>query len=176
MNGTSWKVGVIAATALLLAFGFHFRKEPAPPPAPVPTFDKLILPDLQGTPRSLGQWPQRYRLINFWAPWCAPCRDELPLLIRLYPWWSARNVQFVGIAMDTPESVTTFVKTHPLPYPDLIGRDDTLSLTKSLGNAQQGLPMTVLLDSMNQVVWVKLGRLEETELTRELTQLTSQAR
>ncbi|WP_297485833.1 TlpA disulfide reductase family protein [Ferrovum sp.] len=171
MNGKLWKGGVIVATTLLLAFGFHFRQEPTPPPVAPPGFSRLTLPDLQGTPQSLGQWPQRYRLINFWAPWCTPCRAELPMLTRLYPQWSVRNVQFIGIAMDSPESVNAFVKTHPLPYPNLIGQDDTLTLTRNLGNAQQGLPMTVLLGPRDQVIWVKLGRLDEAELTRELARV-----
>ncbi|EQD67574.1 thioredoxin-related transmembrane protein [mine drainage metagenome] len=174
MNEKLLKGGVIVSTALLLALGFHFRSEPIPPPVAPPSFGKLILPDLQGTPQSLGQWPQRYRLINFWAPWCTPCRAELPMLIRLYPQWSARNIQFIGIAMDTRESVSAFVKTHSLPYPDLIGQDDTLTLTKSLGNAQQGLPMTVLLDHQDQVVWVKLGQLDEAELTQELARVSAE--
>ncbi len=90
------------------------------------------------------------------------------MLVRIYPEWKEKQLQFVGIAMDSPEAVTTFLQAHPVPYPTLIGQDNTLTLTKPLGNAQQGLPMTVLMNSAGHIVWVKLGRLKENELTSML--------
>ncbi len=157
---------------LLLVLGWAVSRHfPPPPLAPQPTtaWSHLTLPDDQGKNQTLGQWPG-LRLINFWAPWCTPCREELPLLRQIYPHWRERGVTFIGIAMDSAESVNAFLAKQPLPYPSLIAKDDTLSLTQSLGNAQQGLPMTLLLNAHDEVLWVKLGRLNAAELETILSQ------
>lgn len=134
-------------------------------------FNRLILADVSGKAQPLSQWQGHRRLINFWAPWCTPCREELPLLNGLYAEWHPQQVDFIGIAMDQPDAVKKFTRQLPLSYPSLIGEDDTLALTRALGNAQQGLPMTLLVGADDHIQWVKLGKLNETDLRAALTRL-----
>ncbi len=168
-----WSLPILI-TLLLIAF-YVFER-----PAMVPSsrtdshaLNRLTLSDIAGKPQPLQQWQGQPRLINFWAPWCTPCREELPLLNHLYPAWHSRGVIFIGIAMDQPDTVRQFTQKTPLSYPDLIGQDDTLSLTRAWGNAQQGLPMTLLIDAKDHIRWIKLGRLNDTELRAALDQLVS---
>ena len=61
--------------------------------------------DLQGNPRSLLEWDGRVRVINFWATWCAPCREEIPALVLSRNRLHASGVEFIGIAIDQAAKV-----------------------------------------------------------------------
>ena len=159
---------ILGLLTLYVADRLHSKSSPMSDSAPL---NRLTLQDGSGKMQPLAQWQGQPRLINFWAPWCAPCRAELPLLNQLYPEWHARQVHFIGIAMDQPDTVRAFARQHPLSYPDLIGQDDTLLLTRFWGNVQQGLPMTLLIGADDHIRWVKLGKLDEAELRTALTQL-----
>ena len=81
----------------------------------------LVLTDLNGQPQSLGQWRGKVLIVNYWATWCPPCREEMPGFSRLQDKYRDKGVQFVGISIDTADKIIEFQKTTPVTYPLLIG-------------------------------------------------------
>ena len=104
-------------------------------------------------------------LINFWATWCPPCIEELPLLDDFYKQNIVKSWQVLGLAVDQPSAVRKFLAKMPLSFPiGLAGLDGT-ELAKSLGNLAGGLPFTVVLGAGGQVRQRKMGRIDPAELT-----------
>ncbi len=127
-----------------------------------------VLPDLDGHMQPLKQWRGKVLVVNYWATWCAPCRDEMPMLSSLQTRFAARGVQFVGIANDEIGKVREFVKHTPVTYPLLIGNFGDFGITADLGNTAMGLPFTIILDREGEMRGVKLGRIQEEALVRQL--------
>ena len=123
----------------------------------------LTLADLAGTPRPLRGADGRPRLFNFWATWCAPCRQEIPLLNTLAARYQADHLEVVGIAIDFHDAVATFLQKVPMQYVTLIGEEDGLEAAHSFGMGM-ALPFSVFADGQNRVVAVKLGELHPDEI------------
>jgi thiol-disulfide isomerase/thioredoxin len=104
-------------------------------------------------------------LINFWATWCAPCVEELPLLERFYSRNNAKSLQMVGLAADKPAAVQNFLKKLPLTFPIGITDLSGIALSKSWGNLAGGLPFSVMLAADGHVMQRKMGKLSEDDLT-----------
>jgi thiol-disulfide isomerase/thioredoxin len=124
------------------------------------------LPDVGGVAHSLQQWRGRVLVVNFWATWCAPCREEIPGFVRLQERHGGRGLQFVGIAIDQPGKVADFAREFGINYPLLIGGPESLDLLREAGNKQAVLPYTVVIDRHGKVAsrqpgGLKEGRLEE---------------
>jgi thiol-disulfide isomerase/thioredoxin len=124
----------------------------------------LQLLDMEGKPRSLADFRGKRLLINLWASWCQPCLDEMPALQRAH----ADGAQIVGIAMDEPARARAFLRQHPLDYPQLLGRLEPPSTALLLGNRQEVLPYSVLLDERGLVLATHTGVLDATTLRRWL--------
>ena len=105
-------------------------------------------------------------LLNFWATWCPPCVEELPLLDEFYRSGRERGWQVLGLAIDQPSAVRTFLARQPLSFPvGLAGLGGT-ELTRGLGNTKGGLPFSVLFDRQGRLLERKLGRLSPQDLQR----------
>jgi peroxiredoxin len=128
----------------------------------------LSLPDLDGKPQPLGQWTGKILVVNYWATWCPPCKEEMPAFSRLHEKYAAKGVQFVGISIDSPEKVRKFQTETPVRYPLLLGTMETMQTAVNLGNVAQGMPFTVILDAKGTLHSTKLGRLSETALEQRL--------
>jgi len=103
-------------------------------------------------------------LINFWATWCPPCVEELPLLDRFYRENASNGWQVVGLAVDQPSAVRGFLQKMPLSFPvGLAGLGGT-ELGKSLGNLAGGLPFTVVLGAQGAVLHRKMGKVSASDL------------
>ena len=129
------------------------------------------LPDLKGIPQSVEQWRGRVLVVNYWATWCAPCREEIPGFVRLQDRLGASGVQFVGIAIDRPAQVASFAREFGINYPILIGGMESLDLLKRAGNQQEVLPYTVVIDRAGQVASRHPGGLKEARLEQLLKPL-----
>jgi len=176
-SAVAWlALGGIALLAAALGYrlGVWGKGADAPPPvAPaIPIFD-LVLTDLKGQPQSLGQWRGKILIVNYWATWCHPCREEMPGFSRLQDRYGDKGVQFVGISIDTVDKIIEFQKTTPVSYPLLIGDIDVMENSAKLGNTRQALPFTAVFDREGRLSATKLGRLSEPELERQLTELIS---
>lgn len=117
--------------------------------------------DLSGQPRRLSEWQGRVVLFNFWAPWCAPCREEMPILDA-----AARKYGFsaVGIGIDSAAKIREFSANYGIRYEMLVAGTEAIQLMKDLGNSSGGLPFSLVLDRRGRVVHRKLGPLAEGEL------------
>lgn len=105
-------------------------------------------------------------LLNFWATWCPPCVDELPMLDEFFRSGRDQGWQVLGLAIDQPSAVRAFLATRPLAFPiGLAGLGGT-ELARELGNAKGGLPFSVLFDREGRLVERKLGRLLPQDLRR----------
>jgi len=141
--------------------------------APALPIFELALADLNGQMQSFTQWRGKVLIVNYWATWCAPCREEMPGFSRLQDKYRDKGVQFVGISIDTVDKIIEFQKTTPVTYPLLIGDISTMENSAKLGNSRQALPFTAVFDREGRLSATKLGRLSEPELERQLTDLIS---
>jgi peroxiredoxin len=117
----------------------------------------LSLPDTSGRQQSLSQWRGKVVVVNFWATWCAPCREEMPEFVRAQREFGPRGLQLVGIAVDEPEKVVQFANELGLNYPALIGGYGAIELSKTLGNQLSALPFTIVIDRTGAVARTQLG-------------------
>ncbi len=146
--------------------------------APVPSGSAdsvfaLALTDVQARPQNPGQWRGKVLVVNYWATWCPPCRDEMPGFSRLQQQYRDNGVQFVGISNDDASKIIDFLKETPISYPLLIGDLDAMRSSANLGNTRQALPFTAVFDRQGALAMTKLGRLTEAELEPELKRLIS---
>lgn len=119
------------------------------------------LEDLAGRRQPLAQWRGQVVVLNFWAPWCPPCRKEIPGFIRLQQRYGAQGLQFVGVTLDDPEPVREYVQSAGINYPILLGGMRAVMLGQAAGNPQGGLPYTVILDRQGKPVTTLLGAVSE---------------
>lgn len=105
-------------------------------------------------------------LINFWATWCPPCIEELPLIDNFYRQNSAKSWQVLGLAIDQPSAVRTFLSRTPVSFPvGLAGLEGT-ALGKALGNRSGGLPFSVVVSASGDLLHRKMGKLSASDLAQ----------
>lgn len=131
----------------------------------------LSLPDARGTAQSLSQWRGKILVINFWATWCEPCREEIPGLQRLREKYIGKNVEVVGIAVDSAAKVLDYANQLKIIYPLVVGGMEAIELARNLGNKAGGLPFTIVLDTKSAIVLSRLGLIKEQELDQKLADL-----
>ncbi|MBS1226992.1 MAG: alkyl hydroperoxide reductase/Thiol specific antioxidant/Mal allergen [Proteobacteria bacterium] len=129
------------------------------------------LDDSNGKPQAIAQWQGKTLVVNFWATWCPPCREEMPSFSRLHNKYTGNGVQFVGIALDTADNVSKFSQQLTVSYPLLIADSQGSELTRQLGNTSLALPYTVVLGATGDVKLARLGRVGEGELDALLAQM-----
>ncbi|WP_296944206.1 TlpA disulfide reductase family protein [uncultured Massilia sp.] len=129
------------------------------------------LNDLAGKPQSLAQWKGKPLLVNFWASWCAPCVQEMPELSELAARDGGKTFHVIGIGIDSPTNLAEFAKKIKISYPLYVGGLGATDLARGLGNANGGLPYTVLIGADGQVRKTYLGRLKFDQLRADLAAL-----
>jgi thiol-disulfide isomerase/thioredoxin len=121
-----------------------------------PPFELL---DIAGAQRSAKEFDGKVVVLNFWATWCGPCREEMPMLVDLQRKYGARGLQVVGVALDDRESVENFAAEFGIDYPLMIGETEVMALGKRYGNTTGGIPYTALVDRAGRIQFLKAGRL-----------------
>lgn len=122
------------------------------------------LPDLAQQPQPLKQWMGKVMVVNFWAPWCPPCRKEIPGFIRLQDRLGPQGLQIVGVALDEPDKVQAYVDETGMDYPILLGGMQAVELGQAAGNRLGGLPYTVVFDRRGNAVATLVGEVAEERL------------
>jgi thiol-disulfide isomerase/thioredoxin len=164
-------VGVAAVAAIAgagLAYWHDKQKSIEAPTEPITgSIDQLWQLQFdtpEGRKLDMQSFKGKPLLINFWATWCPPCVEELPLLERFYRQNKAKSVQIVGLAADKPEAVRAFLKKLPLTFPIGITDLSGIALSKSWGNLAGGLPFSVMLAADGHVMQRKMGKLSDEDL------------
>jgi thiol-disulfide isomerase/thioredoxin len=169
--------------ALCLVAGFFVGREVWPPGPAGPAADaaaedppraaatrvpEFSLKDLAGATRSIGEWTGQATIINFWATWCAPCREEMPLLEQVHQERGGRGVAVVGIAIDREEPVRSFVGEIGVSYPILVGQMDATAAAEAFGPDFVGLPLTAFAAPGGEILDLHVGQVHAADLARFL--------
>ncbi len=120
---------------------------------------------------SVKDFEDRTILINFWATWCGPCREEMPMLVDLQSEHQDRGLQVVGIALDDAQVVNNFVQAFGISYPVLVGEGDVFHVSAAFGNQEGVLPFSVLIDRKGVIRWQYAGKLKPEDLDKWLGEL-----
>jgi thiol-disulfide isomerase/thioredoxin len=164
--------GLQAAIFLLVAAlagfaGYYFNRSSFNGPTSANAGRTLLqapFADLSGKTQTLAQRRGKVLVVNFWATWCAPCREEIPGLMRVHRKYAPNGVELVGIALDNASKVLEYSKEMGMDYLLLIAGAQTLAIGKDLGNQAGVLPYTVVLDRGGEVVYTHAGALTEATL------------
>ena len=127
---------------------------------PRPEFE---MKDPDGNLHSVSEWDGKVLVLNFWATWCTPCRKELPIFVELQEKYADQGLQFLGLAVDTPEEVKNFMQELPLNYPTLVGEDDAMNIARIYGNNIGALPYTVIINKAGKIVFTRKGDMKKDE-------------
>jgi len=163
---------VVAGASAAAGVGYHLwsRGDGTGPgmdtPEVVERVLKAQLADVKGASRSLEEWRGSVLVVNYWATWCAPCREEIPVFVRLQERYGSRGLQFVGIAIDQPDKVAEFAREFRINYPLLLGGVEAIELLRQVGNRAGVLPYTVVIDRKGNLVSREPGGLKEAKLER----------
>jgi thiol-disulfide isomerase/thioredoxin len=138
---TRWtKLGLLAVTTMILATTASAAGDP-----PAPTFS---LPARGGSTIDLSQFKGQVVMINFWASWCGPCRQEMPLLESMYKKYKPLGFTLLGVNVEPDQKdAESFLKQTPVSFPVLF---DAKSKVSGLYNVQ-GMPTTVFIDRKGNV-------------------------
>jgi thiol-disulfide isomerase/thioredoxin len=121
-------------------------------------------PDIAGKMQPISQWRGKILVVNFWATWCPPCREELPELNALQKKYASQGVIILGIATDDMEKTRDFVNETKIAYPILVGDAAALDASTSLGNNRGILPYTVIINQQGKMVSNIFGRIDKEAL------------
>ena len=164
-NRTNLLIVVVAlvGAALGLLAGRNFE---LPPQRPVPNGvvvlkpgdmrPDLVFPDTDGKQHRLSEWSGKVVLLNFWASWCSPCREEMPLLDRER---SKSGLEVVGIAVDDPDAVKNYLRETPVAFPILLA-DEKTNPSIQFGNTSEVFPYSILIGRDGRIIAQKMGGFE----------------
>jgi thiol-disulfide isomerase/thioredoxin len=165
---------LVAVAALGAGAWWAWRSIPPPPVVGGTALDRILVTPLetpQGGRLDLDNFRGHPVLVNFWATWCPPCVREMPEIDIFFRENSPRGWQVVGIAVDKPEAVVQFLVRTPVQYPIAMAGFAGVELARSLGNANGGLPYTVLIDRDGKIHWSKAGETTAAELNGQAARM-----
>ena len=134
------------------------------------TFDQIVLNDLQTQPHKLSEWNSPILIVNFWAPWCPPCRREIPALVDLQQTYQDK-MQLIGLSFDTQKNVADFSTKYPMNYPLLLVQSEASQINQFFGNNSQALPFTAILNKQREIVFQHSGEISKQQLEAEIKAL-----
>lgn len=167
----AWIIGGIGALAAAAGALSAWRRQSPPVATAMAAPDAKGLWQLrferpEGGELVMEQWRGKPLLINFWATWCPPCIQELPEISRFAVEFAQQGGRVLGLAVDRPEAVRTFLERMKLDFPVAMAGMDGTDLIHQLGNLQGALPYSVMLDAQGELRHRKMGQTHLDELQR----------
>jgi thiol-disulfide isomerase/thioredoxin len=173
-------VSLIAAVAGVLLFRFTLYQPEFNSAGPTDSgpaagdaslsYQQIILHDLNNRPRALSEWNKPLQIINLWAPWCAPCRREIPALVELQQTY-ADELQIIGLSFDSKPNVVKFREDMTINYPLLMVQSESTQINRFFGNDNGGLPFTAILNAEREIVYRHSGEISKQELEKHIKTL-----
>jgi thiol-disulfide isomerase/thioredoxin len=170
-------LGALALISLLAGAGLFKLLQPLPaqslPASAVSHIELHSIPltDLDGRQTLVKDWDSAILVVNFWAPWCAPCRREIPALIEIQRDYASRGVRILGIAFDTEEQVRRFAEEYHIDYPLFLSANRSAMYNIAFDNPSGSLPYTALLDRDQRILFQHNGELTSQQLRERLDAL-----
>ena len=165
-------LSIIGLASLLIGIGASFLKNKEDTSSlPQGVYQEFLAADWndpQGQSIDTNYWKNKTIVINFWASWCPPCVEEMPLLAKLSQDSDPQKVVFIGIGIDSPSNIREFLAKTSVPYPIVVGGISGSEWGKRLGNAQGALPYTIIIDSKGNKVFSKLGKITEDDVNNSI--------
>jgi thiol-disulfide isomerase/thioredoxin len=128
-------------------------------------------PNENGQPQALQQYAGKTVVLNFWATWCEPCREEMPELSQLHDAYKNQNLVVLGVAVDDLAAISAFSKDTKVSYPLFAADMQGMEIATGLGNDKSVLPYTVIIKADGSVAKTYLGRVTKPLLEETLLNL-----
>ena len=177
-----WAIGGITLTVLAATFaGYRLWSLTR---TGAPAIESSILAELFNTEfsdvnnqsRTLNSFKGKVIVLNFWATWCPPCRQEMPAFSKLQESLGNKGVQIIGIGIDSPSAIKEFALQFPVAYPLFVGGASGMELMRQLGNPTAALPYTFVFHRDGTPAFSHLGMLTEVSLGERINPLLEQKR
>jgi len=165
---TAFVVIAVLFTSIGIYFGVKRLQPSAPADTAVAALMQVSMKDSGGKQRKMSEWQGKVLLLNFWATWCPPCVSEMPELVALQNELAGKNLQVVGIGIDSPSNIREFAEKHQIIYPLLLGGLEGSELSRQFGNQSGGLPFTILIGPDGSVRQIYMGRLNMEKVRADL--------
>ncbi|MCJ7727476.1 MAG: TlpA family protein disulfide reductase [Actinobacteria bacterium] len=123
------------------------------------SYGDFTLMDLDGNEISLSDFNGKVLILNFWATWCSPCREEIPDFVEVYNEYESKDVQFIGVSNEDISTLKSFVEDYDISYPILI--DDANIMGKWGISA---IPTTFVFDKNGQIIFKNVGMMTREQL------------
>lgn len=174
MNKKNLLIIAVAATCAVAGAAVAVKNAPAPALVAAGAVSALFaqsMNDAAGKAQALSVYKGKPLVVNFWAPWCAPCVQEMPELSALAGELAGKNVGVIGIGIDSPTNIAQFAAKFKIGYPLYVAGMSGTDLSREFGNKAGGLPYTVLIGADGKVKKTYLGRIKFPELKADLAKL-----
>ena len=128
-------------------------------------------PNEKGQQQNLAQYAGKTVVLNFWATWCEPCREEMPELSQLHEEYKDKSLVVLGVAIDDVATIDEFLKETKVSYPLFAAEMQGMEIAANLGNNKGVLPYTVIIKTDGSVAKTYFGRVTKSLLEETLIKL-----
>jgi cytochrome c biogenesis protein CcmG, thiol:disulfide interchange protein DsbE len=161
-------VAIIGAEAAIYSMRHHESSQAQTSPSANPMAPDFTLPQLDGRDLRLSSYRGKVVLLDFWASWCAPCREETPHLIELQQKYGGRGLQIIGVSMDdSPDPARAFYQQFHMNYPVAMGN----AKTGELYGGVLGLPIAFLIKRDGRIYAKHIGATDPATFDKEIATL-----